>query len=345
MRHLLFYNWFKSVPTTFRHLHKPTQQYLGLLTLGLLRSQTFALTKQALSLSEYGQPATVHKRLKRAVQHPAFAQPVNFSALTRLVLQQLHPLQVVLVIDETTLRDHLRVLMIGLAYRKRCLPLAWMCSEGKWHAKQVERIETLLQAIANGLPPECTPVILADRGIGTSPALMRLIQHLGWHFLLRVTDSAKFSTRQTWTSLAQLARPNRTRRFTGCLFKKRGRIADLTLWLVWKTPFPKALCLACNTPTVRPKLYQQRFWIEATFKDWKSRGFHWEDSRLWSARRTSALLLALALAYLFAARLSARFPASVRRVYAWAAPISWFQLALRLFLAHPLLYFPKTVPP
>jgi Transposase DDE domain len=345
MRHLLFYNWFQAVRHTFSHLHKPTQQYLGLLTLGLLRSQAFSLTKQALSLSEYGQPATVHKRLKRAVQHPALAQPLNFSALTGLVLQQVRPQRVVLVIDETTLRDHVRVLMIGLAYRKRCLPLAWMCSDGKWESSQVERIDTLLRAIAAGLPPQCTPVILADRGIGTSPALMRLIQGFGWHFLLRVTDSAKFYTQQRWFTLAQLARPQRTRRFSGCLFKKRGRITDLTLWTIWKTPFPKPQCLVCNTSTLRPSLYQQRFWIEATFKDWKSRGFHWEDSRLWSARRTSAILLALALAYLFAARLSARLPPHTRRLYVWAAPISWFQLALRLFLAHPFLYFFKTVPP
>jgi len=252
---------------------------------------------------------------------------------------------VVLVIDETTLRDHVRVLMIGLAYKKRCLPLAWMCSDGKWQASQVERIETLLTAIAVGLPSSYTPVILADRGIGTSPALMRLIQQFGWHFLLRVTDSAKFYTQQRWTSLAQLARPQQTRRFSGCLFKKRGRISAVTLWLVWKAPFPKLQCLACNSPSLRPRLYQQRFWIEATFKDWKSRGFRWEDSRLWSATRTSAILLALALAYLFSARCSARLSPSARRVYAWAAPLSWFQLALRLFLAHPFLYFPKTVPP
>jgi hypothetical protein len=345
MRHLLFYNWFQAVRNTFPHLHKPSQQYLGLLTLGLLRSQNFALTKQALSLSEYGQPATVHKRLKRAVQHPGLAQTTNFSALTRLVLEQVRPRKVVLVIDETTLRDHVRVLMIGLAYQKRCLPLAWMCSDGKWQASQVERIETLLSAIAVGLPAKCIPVVLADRGIGTSPALMRLIQQFGWHFLLRVTDSAKFYTQQRWTALAQLARPYQTRCFSGCLFKKRGHIPDLTLWLVWKSPFPKPQCLASNTPTLRPKLYQQRFWIEATFKDWKSRGFRWEDSRLWSATRTCAVLLALALAYLFAACCSARLSLHARRVYAWATPISWFQLALRLFLAHPLLYFPKTVPP
>lgn len=345
MRHLLFYNWFKSVQTTFQHLHKPTQQYLALLTVGLLRTQSFALTKLALSLSEYGQPATVHKRLKRAVQHPAFTPVTNFSALTRLVLQQVRPKRVVLVIDETSLRDHVRVLMIGLAYHKRCLPLAWMCSAGKWQASQVERIETLLTALAAGLPADDIPLVLADRGIGTSPALMRLIQRFGWYFLLRVSDCSKFYTQQQWTSLAQLARPHRTRRFSGCLFKKRGRIPDLTLWLVWKTPFPKPQCLASNTPTLRPKLYQQRFWIEATFKDWKSRGFHWEDSRLWSAARTNAVLLALALAYLFAAGLSARLSAPTRRTYAWATPISWFQLALRLFLAHPFLFFPKTVPP
>jgi hypothetical protein len=345
MRHLLFYNWFSTVQTTFSHLHKPTQAYLRLLTLGLLRSRGFALTKHALTLSEYGQPATVHKRLKRAVQHPALSQSANFTALTRLVFQQVRPERVVLVIDETTLRDHLRVLTVSLAYRQRCLPLAWLCTPSTWSAGQVERIAQLLHAIAAGLPPATRPIVLADRGIGTSPALMRLIQDMGWQFLLRVTDSSQFYHQQRWTSLAHLARRGRTRRLHGCLFKKRGRLTDITLWCVWESAFPKPLCLASNSPTLRPALYRQRFWIEATFKDWKSRGFHWEDSRLWSSTRSSVLLLALALASLFAARLSARLPEPARRRYAWATPISWFQLALRLLTASPFRYLYKTVPP
>jgi hypothetical protein len=50
--------------------------------------------------------------------------------------------------------------------------------------------ETLLTAIAAGLPIDDIdiPFVLADRGIGTSPTLMGLIQQFDWYLLLRVTD-------------------------------------------------------------------------------------------------------------------------------------------------------------
>jgi len=42
-----------------------------------------------------------------------------------------------------------------------------------------------------GMPPGLKVLVLADRGIGTSPELMRGIMALGWTFLLRVTRQSK----------------------------------------------------------------------------------------------------------------------------------------------------------
>lgn len=41
-------------------------------------------------------------------------------------------------------------------------------------------IESLLQQIQAGMPPAREVIVLADRGIGTSPDLCRAVERLGW---------------------------------------------------------------------------------------------------------------------------------------------------------------------
>ena len=56
---------------------------------------------------------------------------------------------------------------------------------------QARMIMRLLKQVRAGLPPQTRVLVLADRGIGTSPLLMRGIAALGWTFLFRVTKQSK----------------------------------------------------------------------------------------------------------------------------------------------------------
>ena len=68
--------------------------------------------------------------------------------------------------------------------------------------------------------------VLADRGIGTSPLLMRGIAALGWTFLFRVTKQSKIilPTGEAVTFYDQVTAPGQTYAASGRVFKKRGRI-------------------------------------------------------------------------------------------------------------------------
>src|SRR6266571_2754572 len=98
--------------------------------------------------------------------------------------------RVILLVDETKLGQHLSVMMVGLAYRSCCVPLAWWAYDPKaWPLGQVALIETLLGWVAQALPSGLIPLLQADRGMGTSPALVRVVERLGWHYLFRVQKS------------------------------------------------------------------------------------------------------------------------------------------------------------
>ena len=59
---------------------------------------------------------------------------------------------------------------------------------------QVKVIEDLLRCIQPGIPAERKVILLADRGIGMSSALCRMVDHLGWNYLFRVNKNCTIGT-------------------------------------------------------------------------------------------------------------------------------------------------------
>ena len=56
---------------------------------------------------------------------------------------------------------------------------------------QVKLIDTLLGWVAPSIGRGYEVLVEADRGIGTSPALLRRIEKRGWHFLMRVQGTVR----------------------------------------------------------------------------------------------------------------------------------------------------------
>ena len=99
---------------------------------------------------------------------------------------------VVLLVDETSLWQRLKVLAVSLAYRGRAIPLAWWCyPPTQWPMGQVQLITTLLTWVAAGLADRRPVLVQADRGIGTSPELLRAIDRRGWYYLVGVTKQVR----------------------------------------------------------------------------------------------------------------------------------------------------------
>ena len=74
--------------------------------------------------------------------------------------------------------------MVGLAWEDGCLPLGWRVYRANDHDAypaegQVKMIAGLLQLVQAGLPEDGEVLLLADRGIGCSPELCRVVERLG----------------------------------------------------------------------------------------------------------------------------------------------------------------------
>ncbi|GIV80681.1 MAG: hypothetical protein KatS3mg051_1009 [Anaerolineae bacterium] len=249
-----------------------------------------------------GRADSQRRRLQRFV---AGQPPLEafFAAWTKSVLSVLKARLVVLVVDETKLLALWGAMVVGVAYKQRCIPLAWRIyransardypSEG-----QVQMILTLLRQVQAGMPPGCRVRVLADRGIGTSPTLMRGIAEMGWTFLFRVTKQSKIilPDGQAVTFYDQVRQPGEMYQASGWVFKKRGHI-PAQVRVLWAPTAQEPWSLVTNDPAVRGWEYGQRMWLDESFRDLKSHGWQVEDTALTDPQRLAHLWIFLVVAY------------------------------------------------
>jgi hypothetical protein len=161
----------------------------------------------------------------------------------------------------------------------------------------VKLIEELLVRLASWIGSEKRPLLEADRGIGTSPELIRAVECLGWRYLFRVQNTTKLVTRSGQArALHSLVRPGETWRGHGVVFKQRGRIRA-HVCVLWRGVQTEPWCLVTNDPLVLGGGYAMRVWQEESFRDLKSGGWQWQRSQVWLPAHAERLILVLALAY------------------------------------------------
>ena len=294
------YQWMGKIREIFREIGYWQATGVALYSYGVILARQCAPSKVAEHLGPVGKISSVQRRLERFLSNERLNWSVCCRAWSRFVLRQYVGEQVILLVDETKLGAHLSVMVVGLAYRGCCIPLAFWCYRPDgWPMGQVQLIEELLCWVAEGVPDSCQPLLQADRGIGTSPDLIRVVVALGWHYLFRVQGQTRFQL-PTGESIAlqDLVSRGGTWTAVGKVFKKAGWLPAIA-HVIWELPFTQAWCLVTNCPHISGRTYAKRYWQEASFRDLKSDGWQWQASRIFTPHHANLLVLVLAVAYAF----------------------------------------------
>jgi hypothetical protein len=294
------YQWVKKSSKqwkgTTRHFQKSVTEF----SRGVVMAQSSQIRQISSCIG--GKPNSQRRRLQRFLANEQ-SLALFVSGWTRSVLKQVRPQEVVLIVDETKLRKAWGVMVIGLAYHERCIPLAWEVYRANDAAAypsegQVGMILRLLGWIQAGVPKHYPVRVLADRGIGTSPDLMRGVMAMGWTFLFRVTRMSKIilPDGSAVTFYDQVTHPGAAYQASGLVFKKRGRI-PAHVRVLWGPDAQERWALVTNDPTLTGWEYAERMWIEEAFRDLKSHGWQLETAQLDAPQRMARLWIILVVAY------------------------------------------------
>lgn len=316
MNYALLYQWEQVLAGRLGCLNSWQQANVALFSYGIMRAEGCQQGEVARQVSCGEAVESTARRWRRFLDNEGFPLEAFFAQWSGWVVEALGKRQITLLVDETKVHDRVGVMLVGVAWEGRCLPLAWRSyranSAADYPAEgQVKMIEALLKQVKAGLSDELEVLVLADRGIGTSPDLCRAVATLGWHYLFRVTCQTKVITETGALTIAQQVQPGEIWAAAGEVFKKRGQIPAQARAL-WSPGYDEPWALVTNDERLSGHEYARRNWQEQSFRDLKSGGWRWGDSRIRHPDHVTRLLVLLALAYTWVVALGSQAVAAGR---------------------------------
>jgi hypothetical protein len=299
-------------------LRKSAVTRLALVVTGLIGAHSCVIGQIAeeladLELTKASEAAHIERRLRRTLRDQRLTPETCYEPLVREVIDWFTPLweerQVRLIVDESSQDERVHLFRISLAYWGGAVPLVWAL----WPQNQAQEpgtywthVDAVLRRVAALLPRGLDVVVLADRAYDI-PAFVDRITAWGWHWLVRCKAHGTLRLRDRQgreeAVAAVIARvlPHPDTRWKGqrAIFKAAGwRSAHLVA--VWERGAKEPLVTLSDLPCRWEvhALYDERFWIEPSFRTEKSHGWQWEANRVVGIERQQVLLTAMAWATL-----------------------------------------------
>jgi hypothetical protein len=310
MNHEVLYQWEQEIALHLPSLNRWQAANVALMSYGVLKAEGSQQQKIARQMRGREKVASGSRRIRRFLSNKSLDMAAFFKEWSGWVIGALGCQSITLLVDETKIHDRLGVMMVGLAWEKRCLPIVWQAYQaneaGAYPAEgQVGLIAKLLGMVKRSLPEGCAVLVLADRGIGCSPELCRVVDDLGWHYLFRVTCQTKLVTPHADYPIAQQVQPGEIWAGSGLVFKQRGRIPAYARAL-WEVGYDEPWALVTNHQPLTGHEYARRNWQEQGFRDLKSGGWHWDESHVRLPDHANRLLILLVVAYVWAVALGSQ---------------------------------------
>jgi len=249
-----------------------------------------------------GRDPSLVNRLRRFLSNPA----VDVADWYRPVVAQLVAVfadqRIRLVVDVTKLGFNHRLLVIGIAYRKRTLPLIWEVYEGSRGHLPVQEQLRMFRAVAKLLPQNCEVWVLGDTEFQHVP-LLRWFQKRDWHFVIRQRGSVKvYRQGHSWQKINTLALEVGETRVIGWVrLTQQHNAGWFWLLLHWEEGEDEPWYLISDRAGEREliKLYRVRMWIEEMYGDMKGHGFDLEATHLRDRDRLRRLVLGVCITFVW----------------------------------------------
>ena len=267
----------------------------------LVQARHVHLAKIAEKLNRQGSEASREQWVRRQLDNDTMDTWQLFRPLAECLLKGLVGRSVYLILDPTDLDAERCIVMLMLAYHHRALPLIWLSFEIK-PGMIGDSVLLLFTELKKWLPPGIKVYLLADRefhGID----MLDLICAQGWTPVVREKGTTTVTFSDTAPQpLSALTPPVGHTAFYNAVWLTAQQFGPLSVSLAC-APAPPGKKLdpwfIVSTDLAGPQiltLYEKRFWIEETFRDFKGYGFQLDQTGLHDPERLDRLVLMLALA-------------------------------------------------
>jgi len=274
---------------------------LAMMIAGIVMSKKAQLSEMSSEIPTDAKDKSVEMRLRRWVKHDRIDGDMIYMPFARQILNALSEQELVLVMDGSQAGRGCMVLMVGVVYKKRALPIAWLVYKGKKGHTTAKRHIEVLEKVKELLPETAKVILLGDAEYDTSEMLLWLQENTQWSYVLRTSPQIYVATKLGEQAIGDISlEKNQVLQYLNVGFTQKTTFkTNLVGW--WSDKYEKPIYLISNLTSkyLTCRHYQRRYRIENFFSDQKSRGFNIHKSHLSDPARVSRLLVAACLAYIW----------------------------------------------
>lgn len=290
----------KTIKQMLKLDHQGQVVTLAMMITGIVMSRKAQLSAMSSEVPGKTKDQSIEMRMRRWVKDDLDVEAV-YMPFARQILEALAHLPLVLVMDGSQVGRGCMVLMVGVIYQKRALPIAWLVYKGKKGHASAERHIQALEKVIPLLPTGSPVILLGDAEYDTTEMLVWIEKNTSWQYVLRTSPQIYVQTDVSNQSIRDYPLKK------GRLFYLKNvgftQKATVTLNVIgwWGSGYEAPIFLITNMENAYEacRYYRRRFRIETFFSDQKSRGFHIHKSHLADPARLSRLLIAACLAYIW----------------------------------------------
>jgi len=299
-RHRVYTKVKKTLKQMMKLDHQGQVVTLAMMISGIILSRNAQLSVMSSEVPTMTKEKSIEMRMRRWVKDDLDVEAM-YMPFARQILEALSHMPLVLVMDGSQAGRGCMVLMVGVLYQKRALPIAWLVYKGKkGHASADRHIQTL-EKVRPLLPQGSEVVLLGDAEYDTTEMLEWMEKNTAWQYVLRTSPQIYVQTNAGGQPIRDYPLEQ------GHLFYLNDvgftQTSTMTLNVIgwWGAEYEEPIFLITNLEIAYEacRYYRRRFRIETFFSDQKSRGFHIHKSHLADPSRLSRLLIAACLAYIW----------------------------------------------
>jgi len=274
------------------------------LIVGIYQSRSVHLSQIAEKIPSSAKLLSTTRRMSRLLSNPAIQVRAWYEPIAKqwLEVQNRQKGAIHLIVDGTKIGFGHQLLMVGIAYRKRAIPIAWTWVKHVKGHSSASKQKALLAYVHSILPSDAVVILVGDSEFG-SIAVIHQLEKWHWHYVLRQKANKKvwLDEQLGWRKMDKYAqRPNQKNWLGEGYLTAKGNF-PVNLLVYWKKGEEEPWYLATNLSDIRSaiRFYKHRMWIEEMFGDMKKHGFDLESTMLHYFSRLSRLTLAVAILYVW----------------------------------------------
>lgn len=291
-------------------------QAIGLATwsFGMVMTKSSSLTQvsEFIGAVNNEKPNTVRQRLKEWYQEEKAKKGDKrrtldvsrcFASLLLWVISLLpqNIQQIALAMDATSIGDKFTVLSINILLAGCGIPVAWCIVNATEPGSWKPHWQKLITDLKETIPPDQKVIVTADRGL-YADWLYSLIVAAGWHPFLRINHQGTYRLphQNQWQPLADIV-PSPGLSWSGQVVCFKTNPLECTLLARWDFGYqdPWLILTDLEPMSADAIWYGLRPSTECVYRDLKSDGWQWHNTRLLDPQRAERLWLAIAVSTLW----------------------------------------------